>query len=91
MACEAGTGLEHDPGTAPTLLQGVIGTMPKTMAGFGGLASGTTSPAMYLGVSVKTVVLSWPAKVDRYWAFAGLGSKMPANVCLWYQKAGLGA
>ena len=26
-----------------------------------------------------------------YWAFGGLGSEMPANVCLWYQKAGLGA
>ena len=37
------------------------------------------------------VLLSRPAKVERYWAFAGLGSKMPANVCLWYQKAGLGA
>ena len=36
-------------------------------------------------------LLSRPAKVQRYWAFAGLGSQMPANVCLWYQKAGLGA
>ena len=37
------------------------------------------------------LLLSRAAKVTHYWAFAGLGSKMPANVCPWYQKAGLGA
>ena len=37
------------------------------------------------------LLLSWPANMERYWAFACLGSNMPANVCLWYQKAGLGA
>ena len=53
----------------------------------------TAHVVMAYWVMVYTVmpyVLSRPAKVTRYWAFAGLGSKMPANVCPWYQKAGLG-
>ena len=31
------------------------------------------------------------AKVHRHWAFAGLGSTVPAIVCLWYRKTGPGA
>ena len=34
--------------------------------------------------------MSQPAKVSQCWAFDGLGSKIPANVLLRYQKAGLG-
>ena len=45
----------------------------------------------YKCVSYSALILSRPAKVTPYWAFAGLGSKVPANVCHWYQKAGLGA
>ena len=38
---------------------------------------------------LKKTLVTWHAKVSRYWVFAGLGAKMPANVRLGYQKVGL--
>ena len=49
-----------------------------------------THQRRYSGI-FSAEILSRAAKVGWCWAFAGLESKMPANVCPWYQKAGLGA
>jgi len=79
---------QHSSGVNPVLvvLSRVVPTVNHLQATLpDGAAWGSGSGEALAGV------LSWAAKVVQSWAFAGLGSKMPANVCPWYQKAGLGA